>query len=91
MVVKVLHRRGHARILALKHSLWFAHCTYCKFGPQLRISTPDSKEDIVILFYCDSLKTSNKLNVLFYYSQVAICRSLLRRRDGTSLGLVLVA
>ncbi|KAG0612068.1 hypothetical protein M758_7G188000 [Ceratodon purpureus] len=70
--VTSIYRKSCALTLARKHSLRSAQAAFSKFGPKLRISTPDSKDDVV-LFYPDSLKTTGKFNIHApRYSQVAI-------------------
>jgi hypothetical protein len=71
--VTSIYRKSCALTLARKHSLRSAQAAFSKFGPKLRISTPDSRDDAVLLFYPDSLKTTGKFNMHSpRYSQVAI-------------------
>jgi hypothetical protein len=70
--VTSIYRKSCALTLARKHSLRSAQAAYNKFGPNLKVTSKE-KGDAVVLFYPDSLKTSGKFKVGNpRYSQVAI-------------------
>lgn len=70
--VVLLNCKSCALTLARKHSLRSAQAAYNKFGPNLKVTSKE-KGDAVVLFYPDSLKTVGKFNVGNpRYSQVAI-------------------
>jgi hypothetical protein len=56
-------RKSCALTLADKHKLKTAAKAYKKFGPNLKISNPANKGDVITLFYPDTLKTTNNFNL----------------------------